>query len=491
MKYVQWAQGHKREAQLHLIWRLCNASFYDFVRLSWPIVDPTRYIDGWHIREICNHLQALAQGALGNKKLMINIPPGMSKSIIVCVLWPAWCWGPGNMPDLRFMFTSYRGDLALRDGRKCKALIEDPWYQMLWGDRFRLNPNEDGAGRFSNMDKGYRLALPTSGIMGEGGDFVAMDDPHNVKVAESDDVRDEVVRQIRLALPTRVRNWDRGGAVCIMQRLHERDYCGVMLEEEDDWDHLCMPARYEDDHPFPIRSSLGFVDPRKPGELLCEARYSEKQLSKLEIALGGDYGAAGQFQQRPTLRAGGLFKRDKFQYIPASEVPAGGKRCRGWDLAGSRQKKSANTAGVLERLNEGRLYIEHSLVEKWGVDELAQQIRAQADADGEEVRQSYPQDPGSAGVFQVWALAQALHGVDIHSDPESGDKATRAQPLAGQVSARNVWVVQGPWTQAFVDECCSFPLGRQRDQVDAASRAYRSLCDTAGTVDFGSTSGMS
>jgi predicted phage terminase large subunit-like protein len=276
-----------------------------------------------------------------------------------------------------------------------------------------------------------------------------------------------------------------------MQRLHERDYCGVCIEEEDDWDHLCLPARYEAAHPFPVKSSLGFVDPRAEGELLCEARYSAEDLAKLEIAMGGEYGSAGQFQQRPMLRGGGMFKRDRFQYIPASEVPAGGKRARGWDLAGSKGKSSAYTAGCLQRLNDGRLYIEHSLREKWGVQELAAHLRAQADADGDGVQQSYPQDPGSAGLFQAWSLAQALHGFDIHSDPESGDKQTRAAPLAGQVSARNVWLVRGEWNQSFIDEACSFPLGRYRDQIDAATRAYRALCDNAGGVDFGSASGLS
>ena len=105
--------------------------------------------------------------------------------------------------------------------------------------------------------------------MGEGGEFMIFDDPHSVEQAESDEVRDSKIRLIRLALPTRVRDWTRGGAVCIMQRLHARDYCGWVLEHEDDWDHLCFPARYETDHPFPTRSSLGFHDPRTvDGEIL-------------------------------------------------------------------------------------------------------------------------------------------------------------------------------------------------------------------------------
>lgn len=475
-RWATWAAKNPHLAQIQLEWSLAETSFGEFVEDAWPVIDPTPFVPNWHIDAIADHLVALADGSLANRKLMINVPPGMSKSLIVSVLWPAYCWGPLNMPWLRFAATSYRGDLALRDGKRCRDLIASPWYQDRWGDRFKIRRHDDAAGRFSNYQGGYRLGLPFSGIMGEGGDFLLFDDPHNVEQAEKDEVRDNKIRLIRLALPTRVRNWQVGGVVCIMQRLHERDYCGYALEHEDDWDHLCFPARYESDHPFPTRSSLGFRDPRsRDGEILCEARFSEERITKLEIDMGGDYGAAGQLQQRPMPRSGGMFKREKFQVISATEVPAGGRSARGWDLAGSKGKLSANTAGVRIRLYEGRLYIEHAISEKWGPDELAQRIRAQADLDGQKVKQSIPQDPGSSGLFQAHVLAQQLHGYPVDFSPETGDKATRAQPLAGQVSASNVWLVRGPWNDNFVDEAASFPLGRYRDQIDAASRAYRAL----------------
>lgn len=152
--------------------------------------------------------------------------------------------------------------------RRCRELIASDWYQSLFGGSFKIKAGDDALHRFGNDQKGYRLAVPTAGIMGDGGDFCLLDDPHNVMQAESDTVRDEMVRLIRLALPTRVRNWRRGGAIVIMQRLHSKDYCGVCLKNESDWEHLCFPARFE------VRLS-------------CSFHFSSPILTAAKVGMGG------------------------------------------------------------------------------------------------------------------------------------------------------------------------------------------------------------
>jgi predicted phage terminase large subunit-like protein len=471
---LRWAISNHGIALIELEARIGASSFYHFCRMAWSQVDPDDYVDNWHIKAICDHLQAMVEGRLSNRKLMINIPPSHSKSLITSVFFPAWCWI--SRPWLRFMCTAYRADLALRDSRRCRDLIGSDWYQLRFGHSFKVRAGQDNVTRFTNDQKGYRLSVPTSGIMGDGGDFVILDDPHSVDVAESDDVRDEVVRLIRLALPTRVRNWKRGGAICIMQRLHWKDYCGTVLKNERDWDHLCFPARYESDHPFPVRSSIGFVDPRtRDGELLNPLRFDEARLTQLEIDMGGSYGAAGQMQQRPSPREGGMFQRKWWQYCSASDVPADAPRARGWDFAGSVTQAADYTANCKTAKGEGKVFLEHIERFKATPGEVERRFVQRCEADGYSVEISIPQDPGQAGKFQASHLLSLIHGYVCEASPESGSKEQRAKALAGQAEAGNVILVRGDWNDDFVDEAAMFPTGPHDDMVDAASRAYHAV----------------
>ena len=177
---------------------------------------------------------------------------------------------------------------------------------------FHLRAGQNTKGRYENSERGYRFSSSVDGIMGEGGEFILYDDPHNVQKAESPDVREKTVDLINLSLHTRVRSIT-GGIVVIMQRLHEEDYAGSMLKNLSGVVHLCLPARYESDHPHPCKSFslpsgrvLGGDDRTKDGELLFPGLFPEERLKKLEEVLGS-YGSAGQLQQRPAPRKGGMF----------------------------------------------------------------------------------------------------------------------------------------------------------------------------------------
>ncbi len=178
---------------------------HDFIRDAWRFVDPSIPAFGRYTRTLAWILEQVLKGRI--RRLIINVPPGHMKSLTVSVFWPAWAWL--MRPEVRFAFTSYRGDLALRDADRSRDLIRSEFYQELLMGRpsqwSLLRAGQDTKSRFANNQGGYRFSSAVAGIMGEGGDIVVFDDPHNVEQAESDSVRDETVRKIRLALPTRVR----------------------------------------------------------------------------------------------------------------------------------------------------------------------------------------------------------------------------------------------------------------------------------------------
>ena len=213
--------------------------------------------------------------------------------------------------------------LASRDGVKCRQIITSPWYQRLWGHRFRMLPDQNQKTRFGNVQGGHRISTSEGGVItGEGADIIVFDDPHNVRdiAGASDVARETTLRFWDEAMPSRLNDQDHGVFIVIMQRVHERDLSGHILANELGWTHLCLPAVHEPNHPFPIcttvkRNATGqiWTDPRKEGEPLWPESFSLAALHRMAKDEGmSSHMAAGQYQQRPTAREGGLFKREWF-----------------------------------------------------------------------------------------------------------------------------------------------------------------------------------
>lgn len=469
----------------------CEDSLHLFTKEAWPWLDPAPFIDGHHLHILSEYLEAFIAGEI--PRLLLNIPPGHMKSLSVSVLLNAWCWTKKARVGKRFMATSYRADLALRDADKTRQLIRSPWFQQRWGSitgalretQLTIRKDQDQKTRFANDKGGYRFSTSISGIMGEGGDYVILDDPHNVEQAESDDYRDNVVDRIRMALPTRVRS-PTGGVCVMMQRLHERDYAGAMIADAAELVHVCLPARYEAKHPFvckPKTLPSGQVLPgdfrETDGQLLWPELFNENRVRTLETELGS-YATAGQLQQRPHPREGGLFKRHWFEdkFVDPGDIPKGSTTIvRGWDLAATDANatgasRAAYTVGLRLRYVRQKIYIEDVVRFRGSPNKVRTTMRTLGDQDGRGVIVDFPQDPGQAGKAQAQDIAADFPRHRVFYSPESGDKTVRAEAPAAQAEAGNVYIVRAPWNTTFLDELCAFPGGAFADQVDAFSRAY-------------------
>jgi predicted phage terminase large subunit-like protein len=466
-------------------------SFHAFVIEAWHVLEPeTEFVDGWHVQAICQHLEAVTDGRI--TRLLINVPPGSMKSLLVSVLWPAWEWGPRNLPGKRYISTSFNEDNVSRDTRKTRDLIQSEWYQARWpGVRLK----KAGETSFSNTRSGTRDGVPFNSLTSKRADRLLIDDPHSTKTAESDAERASTVKQFREGAINRLNNQATSALIVIMQRLHEQDVSGTILElMSGQYVHLCLPMEF--DASKPCRTRIGFEDPRtEDGELLCPQRFSRETVETDFKVNMGSYAYAGQYQQRPTPRGGGMFKRVWFEgglddegktwpprMINANLLPADIVWWRHWDLAGTKRKasdtKGARTAGVLMgRSRKTRLFYVRDCVAKaieggWPVRELLFNI---AEADGKEVRVSLPKDPGQAGKAQGPDFVSLLAGYIVHVEREQGSKEDRAEPFASQCEAGNVFLVEGPWNSEFLDELCLFPNGARKDIPDACSGAFGRL----------------
>ena len=173
------------------VWR---GGLLAFTKYFWHILEPGKVmIDGWVLEAICEHLEAVTFGDI--KRLLINVPPGCSKSLLTDVFWPAWMWATGYARH-RFVAFSYSAMLTERDNGRFRDLIMHHEFQAMYGAEFTLR--KIGETRITNDKHGWKLATSVGGVgTGERGDVIILDDPHNVKEAESDQVRTETVRWFR------------------------------------------------------------------------------------------------------------------------------------------------------------------------------------------------------------------------------------------------------------------------------------------------------
>jgi len=358
------------------------------------------------------------------------------------------------------MGTAHKQDLAVRDSTKCRRLIQSSWYQSHWP--IVLTGDQNAKTKFENDATGFREAVAFTSMTGSRADRVILDDPHSVDGAKSAAQLAADIETFREALPSRVNNAD-SAIVIVTQRLAENDVSAVALDLG--YAHLKIPMRFE---PGESRNVVGAPDPRtEPGELMFPERFDEEQVRALELSLG-EYAAAGQLQQRPAPRQGGMFKPGQIEIVDA--LPAGLSFARGWDLAASKDIGDW-TAGVKLAVKDGITYIADVVRERGGPDEVERLIVNTAVTDGATF-QSLPQDPGQAGKAQAAYLSKRLQGRSFEFTPETGDKATRASPVAAQVNAGNVKMLRAGWNEALIHELRSFPMGKNDDQVDALSRAY-------------------
>lgn len=466
---------------------LATRSLAEFVRQAWPIVEPsTPFVSGWHINAIIKHLEAVTHGQIRN--LLINVPPRHMKSLLVSVFWPAWEWI--KWPERRWLYSSYGAQLSIRDSVKCRRLIESPWYQDRWRDRFALTSDQNTKGRFDNDRSGYRLSTSVGGAAtGEGGDRIVCDDPHNVQEAESDSVRKGTNDWFDVVMSTRVNNPRTAAKVVVMQRCHQQDLSGHLLEQGG-WEHLCLPAEYEGSRQA---TSTGFIDPRQEhGELLWPERFGPGEIENLKVSLGS-YAAAGQLQQRPSPAGGGIFKRHWFRYwqprganlppvivrlpdgtqtsIAAVEIPHRvDEQIQSWDCAFKDLDTSDYVVGqVWGRL--GAMYF------------LGDQVRARIDCPAtvkavRELSQKWPNtlakliEDKANGSAVIQFLQHQIPGI-IPVNPEGG-KVARAQAVSPLIEAGNVYLPHpdcAPWVGDFIEECAAFPNGAHDDQVDAMTQA--------------------
>jgi len=345
---------------------LSRESLSEFVRAAWHVLEPANpYVHGWHIDCMCEHLEAVTKNQIN--RLLINVPPGMMKSLLTSVFWPAWEWGPAGLPSHRIVGASYAADLAKRDCRKMKKLVTSEWYQERWP--IALEEDQKEKINFENTHTGSRVATPVSSTTGKRGDRVIWDDPHNVEQQFSQAAMTEATRIFRETLTSRVNNRDKSAIIVIMQRLSTSDVSQYIIDNEPDYEHVMLPMEYDPRRKF--STSIG-TDPRsEEGEMLFPERFPRDTYEKDRRTMGE--GAAGQLDQNPVARGGNIIK-EEYLLGPAYESRAIPKILwRGIFGDTAQKQKEHNDYSVLQEWGLGtdnKIYLLDMVRGKWDAPTL-------------------------------------------------------------------------------------------------------------------------
>lgn len=454
-------------------------SFAEFFQAYWETTSSEELIFNWHIEYICNEIQEVLERVFrGEKKLydlIVNVPPGSSKSTIASILCTPWCWT--RMPELQSINCSFDHPLALDLGLKSRLVIESDKYKEIFPDVVPSSVQWTKS-YFKNTTGGYRFATSTQGgVTGRHGHVIITDDSMDPMGSYSDKELKGRNQWLTEVLSQRKVNKSVTPIITIQQRLHENDETGFRLSRKKlKVFHVCLPAEVSD-NVKPPELKENYVD-----GLLDPVRLSEDVLAAAREELGA-YGYAGQFDQSPTPLEGGMFEVDQIQRGSIPSIRKFAKVCRFWD-------KAATPGGGAYTVGFKMGYIVdplHDTKQFWILDVIRVQlgthtrealIKSTAESDGRSVIVGLEQEPGSGGKdstnWTVWSLAGFV--VEILKPSTEGDKERRAVPFSTQMNNGNVWVPNGvEWFDQLYQEFKFFPASKYKDQVDGGSGCFITL----------------
>lgn len=469
--------------------RAAEDSLHEFIKQAWHVVEPgAPFVDGWHIRAIAEHLEAVTKGDIRN--LLINIPPRHSKSLIVSVLWPMWYWL--SRPSTQFLCASYSGTLSTRDNLKSRRLIQSPWYQERWADVFALTGDQNAKMRFENNKTGYRIATSVGGTAtGEGANVLIGDDLNSAQEAQSDIIRESTEEWFSQVWSSRRNNPKKDSMVVVAQRLHEKDISGYILEELGNWDHICIPAEYDG---VKRKTSLGYYDPRKKeGDLICPERFGPEEITALKQMLGV-YGSSGQLQQDPTPASGGILKTSYIQLWPSDRgLPPFEYVLQSYDCAFTEKTTGDPTACTVWAVftHDGQRNV--MLVDAWDDHLSYPNMRTRVVKDwsteygGMSKENAFhrarrpdriliEEKASGQSLLQDLRLAKVPA---IGYNPGRADKISRAHQAAPTLELGMVWVPESAktpghpvsWAAQFMKQVAKFPVAEHDDYVDTFTQA--------------------
>ena len=465
--------------------KLCELSFYEFFKRAWHIIEPSIPLStNWHHKYLCDVLQEEAERINNNepktKDIVINIPFRSTKSILVTVMFPVWAWIKN--PKLRFITASYSADLSIEHSTRSRDIITSDWFKKRWEDLFHIKKDQNLKSRYENNFLGVRRATSVGGtVTGQGGDFLIVDDPVSPQHAASEVERENANEWYRTTFYSRLNNPLTGVRIVIMQRIHENDLSGFLINNESrlKYKHICIPAEISND----IKPKALEKNYDKDG-LFWTDRFNKSILDDYKQALGS-YGYAGQLMQTPTPINSGMIKADWFKIDSTKNYDERTVVDFVIDPAYTANEKNDPSALLAYTFKENKWQIIDCVNIRKEFPELIKFIPQWVVKNGYTNRSRVYVEPKASGKSIVQTLKKET-GLNVREDkPPSKDKVARVSDISASLESGRVSLLRGKWNEVFLNQLVRFPSAKHDDMVDCLVMAInKNMWNNAKVVYF-------
>ena len=431
--------------------------------------------DSPHLEVMAAKLAACLLGQ-GPKRLIINLPPRSLKSIMASVASVAWLLG--HDPSKQIICASYGQDLADKHARDTRTIMTSPFYRRIFSHT-HLSPQKQTVNDFLTTKQGFRMSTSVGGVLtGRGADIIIIDDPLKPTDALSETSRKAVNEWYDNSLLSRLNSKENGIIVIVMQRLHQDDLVGHVLDRGEGWEVLSFPAIAEEDQRHEIATPLGtFVYERKAGDVLDPTRESLQTLLSLKQVIGS-YNFASQYQQNPTPIGGAMVKTEWLKYYdPEGPVPRFMYKLQSWDTANKsgdlNDYSVCTTWGCADR---NRYYLLDVVRRRMNYPDLKRMVVAQAQK--HDPRVILIEDKASGTQLIQDLNSDGQWRVKPYEPPPGSDKIMRLYAQTARFEGGRVFLPSSAaWLAEYVRELTSFPGTKFDDQVDSTTQALDHLAN--------------
>jgi predicted phage terminase large subunit-like protein len=437
---------------------------YTFIHRSFRELNPqVAFLHNWHIELTSAKLDACRRGEIN--RLIISAGPRSLKSHAAAVAFPAYVLG--HNPSAQIICASYGQDLANKHSMDCRTLMASAWYKGLFPTR--LSPQKQSVQEFLTTQGGSRLATSVGGVLtGRGADFIIIDDPLKPDEAFSETQRSAVNEWFDHTLYSRLNDKRTGCIIIVMQRLHEDDLVGHVLEQED-WDHIRLPAIAEEEEVHVLKSLFGSRTVRRHiGEALHPEREPLEILEHIQRTVG-EYNFAGQYQQRPAPLGGGMVKADWFKsYTPGEEPASFDLIFQSWDTANKSTELSDYSVCTTWGCKDRRLYLLHVYRKRLEYPELKRSVVEMAN--NYRATTILIEDKASGTQLIQDLIREGTYGLTRY-EPKV-EKIMRLHSVTSTIENGFVYLPKrAEWLDEYLRELTTFPSGKHDDQTDSTSQA--------------------
>jgi len=434
-----------------------------FIHKAFHFLNPGNdFQDNWHIDAVIHALLRVRSGH--TRRLLITLPPRSLKSHIITICFPLWLMG--HNPNLKVITSTYGSDLSEKFGRDSLTILESEWFQKTF-PAVRLSRRKKAASEFETTQKGFRLNTSVGGsLTGRGGDLIILDDVHKPNEITSDVSREQVIEWYKNTLLSRFDNPSEGAVIVVMQRLHEEDLAGHLIEHGD-FEHLNLPAISTETQTIPLhpRGSHRF----KEGDFLHEARLSAEILDSIKSSLGSSLYSA-QYLQTPYPRESDILTWGWFRTYDSVEDLEFEKIVQSWDTAvkdGAHNDYSVCTTwGVIGK----NCYLIDLFRRKMKIPELVRNVKSQASRSKANLVLI---EDAASGSYIIEDCEDDLLDINCHvrGIKPTTNKIVRFENATPMIEAGKIHIPEyAEWMLRFKRELMAFPNVKHDDQVDSVSQ---------------------